>query len=112
MHAACWAHARRKFFDAVKLNPKDTTSIQIVAQMEPLNNSWPIAAVIGRSNSPTRITQPSTSIAREAHRFNTSKMSISVNSVGNPPLFPSPPYSPACLRQRDLGAIWLQSDLS
>src|ERR1700737_5152714 len=34
VHAACWAHARRKFFDAVKLNPKDTTSIQIVAQME------------------------------------------------------------------------------
>ena len=34
------------------------------------------------------------SIAREALRFNTSKMSISVSSVGNPPLFPSPPYSP------------------
>jgi transposase len=30
------AHARRKFFDAVKLNPKDTTSIQIVAQMDEL----------------------------------------------------------------------------
>jgi transposase len=36
VHAACWAHARRKFFDAVKLNPKDTTSIQIVAQMDEL----------------------------------------------------------------------------
>ena len=23
VHAGCWAHARRKFFDAVKLNPKD-----------------------------------------------------------------------------------------
>jgi Transposase IS66 family len=34
--AACWAHARRKFFDAVKLNPKDTTSIQIAAQMDEL----------------------------------------------------------------------------
>jgi transposase len=30
------AHARRKFFDAVKLNPKDQTSIQIVAQMNEL----------------------------------------------------------------------------
>ena len=30
VHAACWAHARRKFFDAVKLNPKDQTSIRIV----------------------------------------------------------------------------------
>jgi hypothetical protein len=36
VHAACWVHARRKFFDAVKLNPKDTTSIQIVAQMDEL----------------------------------------------------------------------------
>ena len=36
VHAACWAHARRKFFEAVKLNPKDQTSIQIVAQMDEL----------------------------------------------------------------------------
>ena len=36
VHAACWAQARRKFFDAVKLNPKDQTSIQIVAQMNEL----------------------------------------------------------------------------
>jgi hypothetical protein len=36
VHAACWAHARRKFFEAVKLNPEDTTSIQIVAQMDEL----------------------------------------------------------------------------
>src|SRR5260370_17137956 len=36
VHAACWAHARRKFFDAIKLNPKDTTSIQTVAQMDEL----------------------------------------------------------------------------
>ena len=36
VHSACWAHARRKFFDAVKLNPKDITSIQIVAQMDEL----------------------------------------------------------------------------
>src|ERR1700747_2118211 len=28
------AHARRKFFDAVKLNPKDQTAIGIVAQMD------------------------------------------------------------------------------
>ena len=33
------------------------------------------------------------SIARRAHRFNTSEMSTSVNSVGDPPLFPPPPYS-------------------
>jgi transposase len=32
VHAACWAHARRKFFDAVKLNPKDQTSIEVLAE--------------------------------------------------------------------------------
>lgn len=36
VHAACWAHARRKFFDAVKLNAKDQISIRIVAQMNEL----------------------------------------------------------------------------
>jgi hypothetical protein len=36
VHAACWAHARRKFFDAVKLHPTDQTSIRIVAQMDEL----------------------------------------------------------------------------
>jgi transposase len=36
IHAGCWAHARRKFFDAVKLNPKDQTAIGIVAQMDQL----------------------------------------------------------------------------
>ncbi len=34
---ACWAHARRKFFETVKLNPKDQTSIRIVAQMDLLS---------------------------------------------------------------------------
>jgi hypothetical protein len=36
VHAACWAHARRKFFEAVKLNPRDQTSIRIVTQMDEL----------------------------------------------------------------------------
>jgi transposase len=36
VHSACWAHARRKFFDAVQLNPKDQISIRIVAQMNEL----------------------------------------------------------------------------
>jgi hypothetical protein len=36
VHAACWAHARRKFFEAVKLHPKDQTSIRVVAQMDEL----------------------------------------------------------------------------
>jgi len=37
VHAACWAHARRKFFQAVELNPQDQTAIGIVAQMDALD---------------------------------------------------------------------------
>ena len=36
VHAACWAHARRKFFQAVELNPKDQDTLRIVAQMDEL----------------------------------------------------------------------------
>ena len=36
VHAACWAHARRKFFQAVELNPQDQRAIRIVAQMDEL----------------------------------------------------------------------------
>jgi transposase len=36
VHAACWAHARRKFVDAVKLNPTDQSAIRLVAQMDAL----------------------------------------------------------------------------
>jgi transposase len=32
VHVACWAHARRKFFDAVKLNARDETALRIVAR--------------------------------------------------------------------------------
>ena len=30
----CWAHARRKFVDAVKVNPKDAAAIQMVTRMD------------------------------------------------------------------------------
>jgi transposase len=36
VHAACWAHARRKFFQALELNPKDQSAIDIVAQIDEL----------------------------------------------------------------------------
>jgi transposase len=36
VHAACWAHARRKFFEALKVHPKDQSAIGIVAQMDEL----------------------------------------------------------------------------
>lgn len=36
IHVGCWAHARRKFVDAVKVNPKDGAAIQMVTRMDAL----------------------------------------------------------------------------
>ena len=36
VHAACWAHARRQFLEAVQLNPRDPVATPIVAQMDEL----------------------------------------------------------------------------
>jgi transposase len=36
VHAACWAHSRRKFFDALKLNPADRIAGLIVQQIDAL----------------------------------------------------------------------------
>jgi transposase len=34
VHAACWSHARRKFTDALKLNPKDATAARLLAGID------------------------------------------------------------------------------
>jgi transposase len=36
VHAACWAHSRRKFFEALKLHPGDRTAMRIVARIDEL----------------------------------------------------------------------------
>jgi hypothetical protein len=36
VHAACWTHARRKFFEAAALNPRDVAATHMVAQMDDL----------------------------------------------------------------------------
>ena len=36
MHVGCWAHARRKFVDAVKVHPEDGAAIQMVIRMDAL----------------------------------------------------------------------------
>jgi transposase len=36
VHAGCWAHSRRKFFDAVKLNPRDVVATRIVKLIDDL----------------------------------------------------------------------------
>jgi len=36
VHACCWAHSRRKFVDAVKLNPRDAVATRIVMRIDDL----------------------------------------------------------------------------
>ena len=36
VHVGCWAHARRKFVDAVKVNPRDAAAIAMVTRMDAL----------------------------------------------------------------------------
>lgn len=36
IHIGCWAHARRKFVDAVKVNPLDVDAVQMVLRMDAL----------------------------------------------------------------------------
>jgi transposase len=36
VHAACWAHSRRKVFDALKLSPEDRVAAQLVARINEL----------------------------------------------------------------------------
>ena len=36
VHAACWSHARRQFFEAVQLNPRDPVATPIVARIDEL----------------------------------------------------------------------------
>jgi hypothetical protein len=36
VHAACWAHARRKVFEAMKLSPDDRVATQLVARIDDL----------------------------------------------------------------------------
>lgn len=36
VHVGCWAHARRKFVDAVKVNPEDAAAVAMVMRMDGL----------------------------------------------------------------------------
>jgi transposase len=36
VHVGCWAHARRKFVDAVKVNPQDAEAVTMVMRMDAL----------------------------------------------------------------------------
>ena len=36
VHVGCWAHSRRKFVDAVKVNPQDGEAVKMVTRMDAL----------------------------------------------------------------------------
>ena len=36
VHAGCWAHSRRKFFEALKLHPEDRVAMQVVRRIDEL----------------------------------------------------------------------------
>jgi transposase len=36
VHVGCWAHARRKFVEAVKVNPRDAEAVKMVVRMDAL----------------------------------------------------------------------------
>jgi Transposase IS66 family len=36
VHVGCWAHARRKFVDAVKVNANDAEAVKMVLRMDAL----------------------------------------------------------------------------
>jgi transposase len=36
VHAGCWSHSRRKFFEALKLHPEDRDATQIVQRIDEL----------------------------------------------------------------------------
>ena len=44
VHAACWAHARRQFFETVQLNPPDPVATPIVAGTNCLPSTRKLAA--------------------------------------------------------------------
>ena len=53
VHAGCWARARRKFTDAVKLNPHDQQSARMVARMDELFAIDPVARAGGKGMNST-----------------------------------------------------------
>ncbi len=63
--AACWPHARRKAFDAVKLNPNDRAAMQLVASIDEL---FAVDAVARDAQLGTAIIYRSFNIGRRFRR--------------------------------------------
>src|SRR5260370_1296757 len=92
VHAGCWAHSRRKFFDAVKLNPQAAVAPRIVK----LIDQWfriaalPRTAKLGHAASTVRRLEGAQPLAQPIR--------LHAAAVRNPPLpaTPSrePPHSP------------------
>ena len=53
VHAACWAHSRRRFVEATKLHPQDVASARIVAQIEAASRTALPSSPLGKAASCT-----------------------------------------------------------
>jgi hypothetical protein len=53
VHAGCWAHSRRKFCDAVKLNPNDAVATRIVKLLDELFGIDAVAREESRAGPPS-----------------------------------------------------------
>ena len=51
VHAACWAHARRQFFEAVQLNPRDPVATPIVARIILVQINSAVLSVAGKKKA-------------------------------------------------------------
>lgn len=60
VHVGCWAHARRKFVDAVKVNREDAAAIQMVTRMDAL-------FLVDRHARETQLTREERLAARREH---------------------------------------------
>ena len=62
VHVGCWAHARRKFVDAVKVNPQDGAAMAMVTRMDALflidRDARQPRVERGRASSATRANTP------------------------------------------------------
>jgi hypothetical protein len=83
VHAACWAHSRRRFVEAIKLNPQDVASTRIVAQMtrsDPRNRRFP-SGTSASASGPFSSAKLNFNLANAG--ATSSPQSLQLNNVGN-----------------------------
>ena len=103
VHAACWSHAGRQFFEAVQLNPRDSVATPIVAQVDEL------FAVDAEARRKTL-----TTAARHIRRQETARLCSMISAARSrqrSPLLCLPAHSESLpIRPRTVDAVELSRD--